>query len=141
MVTPAGEWRWELFQQYLPREVLLRIAAIKVMPQSDCRDIIGWNASTNGGFSVSSAYQIRCGHTILAVNKRHKGFTRLPILNQIPALIDKAWEVQVCRVPRRVNRAADGMAKVARFDSLECDGFEVPPAVTIALLRLDALEA
>ncbi|KAK8515106.1 hypothetical protein V6N12_001266 [Hibiscus sabdariffa] len=78
---------------------------------------------------------------VLAVNKRHKGFTRLPILNQIPALIDKAWEVQVCRVPRRVNRAADGMAKVARFDSLECDGFEVPPAVTIALLRLDALEA
>ncbi|KAK8589146.1 hypothetical protein V6N12_023550 [Hibiscus sabdariffa] len=56
-------------------------------------------------------------------------------------LIDKAWEVQVCRIPRRINRAADGMAKVARFDSLECDGFEVPPPVIVDLLRLDALEA
>ncbi|KAK8476533.1 hypothetical protein V6N11_033697, partial [Hibiscus sabdariffa] len=30
----------ELFQQYLPTSTLLRIATIKVMPQSDCCDTV-----------------------------------------------------------------------------------------------------
>ncbi|KAK9034116.1 hypothetical protein V6N11_050294 [Hibiscus sabdariffa] len=47
----------------------------------------------------------------------------------------------VCRVPRRVNRVADGLAKIARFDSLECITFEAPPDAIAALLQLDALEA
>ncbi|KAK8481404.1 hypothetical protein V6N11_014989 [Hibiscus sabdariffa] len=60
---------------------------------------------------------------------------------EVLALFDKEWEVQVCRVPRRVNRVADGLTKVARFDSLDCDIFEAPPNVIVDLLRLDALEA
>ncbi|KAK8710442.1 hypothetical protein V6N13_145765 [Hibiscus sabdariffa] len=78
---------------------------------------------------------------ITAVNKRRNGFARLSILTQVLALFDKEWEVQVCRVPRRVNRVADGLAKVTRFDSLDCDIFEAPLDAIVDLLRLDALEA
>ncbi|KAK9039751.1 hypothetical protein V6N11_014943 [Hibiscus sabdariffa] len=60
---------------------------------------------------------------------------------EVLALFDKEWEVQVCRVPRRVNRVADGLAKVTRFDSLDCDIFEAPLDAIVDLLRLDALEA
>ncbi|KAK8710488.1 hypothetical protein V6N13_145809 [Hibiscus sabdariffa] len=81
------------------------------------------------------------GAEVVDINKRRNGFTRLSILTQVLALFDKEWEVQVCRVPRRVNRVADGLTKVARFDSLDCDIFEAPPNVIVDLLRLDALEA
>ncbi|KAK9022086.1 hypothetical protein V6N11_002381 [Hibiscus sabdariffa] len=113
----------------------------------------GWFKVNTDGARNSSNGMACCGSVIrddegrwsvdavLAVNKCRKGFTRMSILNQVLDLIDKAWEVQVCRIPRRINRAADGMAKVARFDSLECDGFEVPPPVIVDLLRLDALDA
>ncbi|KAK8590039.1 hypothetical protein V6N12_024423 [Hibiscus sabdariffa] len=40
-----------------------------------------------------------------------------------------------------VNRVADGLAKVARLNSLECEYFEASPAGIDALLLLDVLEA
>ncbi|KAK8480729.1 hypothetical protein V6N12_036916 [Hibiscus sabdariffa] len=39
------------------------------------------------------------------------------------------------------NSSTDGLAKIARFDSLECITFEAPPDAIAALLQLDALEA
>ncbi|KAK8692140.1 hypothetical protein V6N13_075618 [Hibiscus sabdariffa] len=56
---------------------------------------------------------------VLAINKRRKGYTRLRILTQVLALV------------------ADELVKVARFDSLNCDVFETPPAGINHLLRLD----
>ncbi|KAK8640028.1 hypothetical protein V6N13_138393 [Hibiscus sabdariffa] len=75
------------------------------------------------------------------MHHQRKGRVRVPILTQVMALLDMAWEVQVCRIPRQVNRVADGLAKIARLDSLKCEYFEVPPAGIDALLLLDALEA
>ncbi|KAK8658727.1 hypothetical protein V6N13_036924 [Hibiscus sabdariffa] len=83
----------------------------------------------------------RNSSTVNAVKKRRNGFARIPILTQVLALLDEEWDVQVCRVPRRVNRVADGLAKIASFDSLECITFEAPPDAIAALLQLDALEA
>ncbi|KAK8597547.1 hypothetical protein V6N13_094950 [Hibiscus sabdariffa] len=60
MVNFAGEWRWEMFQQYLPASTLLRIASITVMTRGNYCDSVGWNATTDKSFSVSSAYRFRC---------------------------------------------------------------------------------
>ncbi|KAK8689077.1 hypothetical protein V6N13_087808 [Hibiscus sabdariffa] len=36
MLDSNGEWRWNLFHQYLPIWIPLRIAAVKVMSRNDC---------------------------------------------------------------------------------------------------------
>ncbi|KAK8612067.1 hypothetical protein V6N13_132100 [Hibiscus sabdariffa] len=78
---------------------------------------------------------------VFAVNSRRKGFARLPILTQVLALVDKAWEMQVCRVSRRVNWVANELAKIAKLDSLDCNYFEGSLVEIDELLLLDTLEA
>ncbi|KAK8641290.1 hypothetical protein V6N13_010705 [Hibiscus sabdariffa] len=102
----------------------------------------GWFKVNTDGARNSSNGMACCGSVIRDDEGRWRfSFAKFIGICSVLDLIDKAWEVQVCRIPRRINRAADGMAKVARFDSLECDGFEVPPPVIVDLLRLDALDA
>ncbi|KAK8505458.1 hypothetical protein V6N11_047282 [Hibiscus sabdariffa] len=100
----------------------------------------GWlKVNTDG--ARNSSTEVDSADAVNAVKKRRNGFARIPILTQVLALLDEEWDVQVCRVPRRVNRVADGLAKIASFDSLECITFEAPPDAIAALLQLDALEA
>ncbi|KAK8715735.1 hypothetical protein V6N13_043063 [Hibiscus sabdariffa] len=99
---------------------------------------LGGDLSSLAG-SVSTMFNN--ADVVRAVQHRRKGFARLLILTQVLALVDKAWEVQVCQIPRRVNRVADGLAKVARLDTLECDYFDAPPVGIEELLMLNALEA
>ncbi|KAK8615110.1 hypothetical protein V6N13_068895 [Hibiscus sabdariffa] len=65
---------------------------------------------------------------------------RLSILNQVLELIDNAWAVKVCQIPRRVNRVADRLAKLAKFDRLNCDYFVVPPTEIVDLMQIDDME-
>ncbi|KAK8998657.1 hypothetical protein V6N11_084043 [Hibiscus sabdariffa] len=90
---------------------------------------------------VGVILEVDSAYAVAAMHHQRKGRVRVPILTQVMALLDMAWEVQVCRIPRQVNRVADGLAKIARLDSLKCEYFEVPPAGIDALLLLDALEA
>ncbi|KAK8568885.1 hypothetical protein V6N13_106766 [Hibiscus sabdariffa] len=85
--------------------------------------------------------EVDSADTVLAVTNRHKGSAQLSILTQVLVLVDKVWEVQVYRVPRRVNWVADGLAKTARINSLDCDYFETPLAGIDELLLVDTLEA
>ncbi|KAK8504080.1 hypothetical protein V6N12_005621 [Hibiscus sabdariffa] len=53
----------------------------------------------------------------------------------------EAWEMQVCRVSRRVNWVANELAKIAKLDSLDCNYFEGSLVEIDELLLLDTLEA
>ncbi|KAK9028235.1 hypothetical protein V6N11_068045 [Hibiscus sabdariffa] len=53
MVDGHGQWRWDLLDQTLPCELLLRITAVKP-PLGISYDVPGWAAGTNNEFTVRS---------------------------------------------------------------------------------------
>lgn len=60
MVSHYGEeagWRWDRFQQYLPDHICLLIAAVKP-PSGASHDFPGWGPSSNGQFTLKSAYHL-----------------------------------------------------------------------------------
>ncbi|KAK8668970.1 hypothetical protein V6N13_106414 [Hibiscus sabdariffa] len=98
------------------------------------------DSDSNGRYGYM-ILEVDSAKAVPAVTNWRKGFARLSILTQVLALVDKAWEVQLCRVPRRVNRVADGLVKAVKIDCLDCDYFETPPVGINELLLIDALEA
>ncbi|KAK8991616.1 hypothetical protein V6N11_062621 [Hibiscus sabdariffa] len=151
MVNFAGEWRWEMFQQYLPASTLLRIASITVMTRGNYCDSVGWNATTDKSFSVSSAYRFRCTQGVRAVllEVDSEDVVRVvrscrgggSIFNKVLELMDREWNVEISWIPRRINRVADGLARLAKLDSLECEFFAAPPDELIDLVQTDMSEA
>ncbi|KAK9037627.1 hypothetical protein V6N11_022531 [Hibiscus sabdariffa] len=63
------------------------------------------------------------------------------IFNQVLELMDREWHVEICWIPRRINRVTDGLARLAKLDSLECEFFAAPPDELIDLVQTDMLEA
>ncbi|KAK9083367.1 hypothetical protein Scep_029838 [Stephania cephalantha] len=55
-ITSGRQWNRELFQQFLPEDGIMEIAAIKVSQPEDELDIILWCLSKTGDFTVMSAY-------------------------------------------------------------------------------------
>ncbi|XP_074301475.1 uncharacterized protein LOC141632870 [Silene latifolia] len=51
-------WRWELFAEFLPNEVLHTIASYEVLPGLENDDQCYWSASTSGFFTIKSAIKI-----------------------------------------------------------------------------------
>ncbi|KAK9020712.1 hypothetical protein V6N11_010729 [Hibiscus sabdariffa] len=85
VVSPAGEWRWNLIDGLLPAEILLRVTAIKCPLPIFSNDLVGWNATASSQFSVKSAYRIRNGivegpnEDIWKVIAQFKGTQRMQI--------------------------------------------------------------
>ncbi|KAE8707210.1 hypothetical protein F3Y22_tig00110386pilonHSYRG00026 [Hibiscus syriacus] len=63
MVGQNGEWKWENFDNQLPHEILLRIAAVKPPNISFQEDSIGWNGQPDKKFTVKAAYNTRLQET------------------------------------------------------------------------------
>ncbi|KAE8654104.1 hypothetical protein F3Y22_tig00117056pilonHSYRG00889 [Hibiscus syriacus] len=59
MATPSGDWRWQLFEQLLPHDILLRIAALKGPSNMMNQDCVGWRCNNDLSFTVKSAYAVR----------------------------------------------------------------------------------
>lgn len=49
-------WRWALLEDKLPHQVLLQLAAKRIIPQNPIPDCICWGLSPRGDFKVKSAY-------------------------------------------------------------------------------------
>ncbi|KAK5817857.1 hypothetical protein PVK06_022785 [Gossypium arboreum] len=61
MVTEEGAWNLEAFRDWLPEEIVRKIASIPPPhPQAD-PDKFFWIYTSNGGFSVKSAYRMENG--------------------------------------------------------------------------------
>ncbi|KAJ4843273.1 hypothetical protein Tsubulata_009883 [Turnera subulata] len=58
MVTASGQWDWAKFQELLPTGSLMKIAAMLTPHEGLGADRIAWAGTTNGEFSVSSAYEL-----------------------------------------------------------------------------------
>ncbi|KAE8684401.1 hypothetical protein F3Y22_tig00111131pilonHSYRG00159 [Hibiscus syriacus] len=61
MAYENGNWRWDLFQNLLWWNILLRIAALKGSKASMNRDCVGWSQGKDNEFTIKSAYTIRIG--------------------------------------------------------------------------------
>ncbi|KAK8996575.1 hypothetical protein V6N11_081844 [Hibiscus sabdariffa] len=135
IVDEHGQWRWNLFERFLPYEVLLHIAAFKP-PFGVSYDFPGWSADHHQGFSVRSAYGVRKGllygpiepvWTVIAKFKvETDSLDAYPILTEsstacggstlvpyILELLSRPWEVRMSHVKRGGNALADCMVKVA----------------------------
>ncbi|MBA0621497.1 hypothetical protein Godav_007111 [Gossypium davidsonii] len=44
MVSPCGDWNWDLFKSVLPSPVVLNISAYKPPPSHDMDDLLGWES-------------------------------------------------------------------------------------------------
>ncbi|KAK9139396.1 hypothetical protein Scep_009077 [Stephania cephalantha] len=64
-VTPEGNWEWSKFQEYLPAEILLKIASTHPPCHNLGDDGVYWRKSPSGHFSVSSAYREIMQHTTI----------------------------------------------------------------------------
>ncbi|KAK9115221.1 hypothetical protein Syun_022018 [Stephania yunnanensis] len=62
-VTTEGNWEWSKFQEYLPAEILLKIASTHPPCHNLGDDGVYWRKSPSGYFSVSSAYREILQHT------------------------------------------------------------------------------
>ncbi|KAH9724217.1 putative ribonuclease H protein [Citrus sinensis] len=57
-VDETGNWNWSLFSHLLPNNILLKIASVHPPTASHGADSFFWGASSNGTFSVKSAYEL-----------------------------------------------------------------------------------
>ncbi|KAK8579085.1 hypothetical protein V6N12_069419 [Hibiscus sabdariffa] len=64
MVDEYGQWLWGAFVDSLPSDILLRIAAAKPPVPGLVKDFPRWLSSSNGQFTVRSAYALRVGISI-----------------------------------------------------------------------------
>ena len=60
-VDGKGQWVWDRFQDTLPLEILVHIAATKTPSAYDGDDKMYWNLSTFGNFTITSAYNLVAG--------------------------------------------------------------------------------
>ncbi|KAK8658056.1 hypothetical protein V6N13_036271 [Hibiscus sabdariffa] len=58
MASPEGDWLWHKFDEVLPSDVLLRIAAVKGPTTAISDDSIVWVGASDKRFSVRSAYTV-----------------------------------------------------------------------------------
>ncbi|KAK8650282.1 hypothetical protein V6N13_139927 [Hibiscus sabdariffa] len=63
MALSNGEWKWHLFEHILPRDIVLRIAAIKGPLSMFAADSVGWKLSSSNQFSLRSAYEVHMGNS------------------------------------------------------------------------------
>ncbi|KAL9451429.1 hypothetical protein AB3S75_013068 [Citrus x aurantiifolia] len=57
-VDETGNWNWSLFSHLLPNNILLKIASVHPPKASHEVDSYFWGVSSNGIFSVKSAYEL-----------------------------------------------------------------------------------
>ncbi|KAL8166813.1 hypothetical protein V2J09_008312 [Rumex salicifolius] len=60
----GGGWRWDLLTPFLPTDILFRLAAVGVLEnesRQDVQDDLRWGLSSDGNFSVKSAYDLITG--------------------------------------------------------------------------------
>ncbi|KAK8570659.1 hypothetical protein V6N13_103063 [Hibiscus sabdariffa] len=62
LVDDTGHWKWYLFEYILPRDILLRIAAVKAPSANAPADLVGWRGGRNRDFSLKLAYLMRAGY-------------------------------------------------------------------------------
>lgn len=63
MCKDNGEWNWGMFEGKLPTSVLIQIASIHLPSGEEGVDTVYWNRSSNGDFTIRSAYQQLSGFT------------------------------------------------------------------------------
>jgi len=52
---PNSGWKWEIFFDLIPKEVLKNIVSIEVHPDDDLEDQLIWDSSGTGDFSIKYA--------------------------------------------------------------------------------------
>ncbi|KAK8680791.1 hypothetical protein V6N13_109729 [Hibiscus sabdariffa] len=72
MALADVEWKWGLFDQLLPRDVLLHIAVIKGPLLTMAEASIGWKPSPSSRFSLKSTYDVRLGDVAYIPDKLWK---------------------------------------------------------------------
>ncbi|KAJ8432430.1 hypothetical protein Cgig2_016060 [Carnegiea gigantea] len=55
---PSRGWKWELFSILLPNEVLKKIASFEVSPGTENEDLLVWDGSPNGKFTITSVMNL-----------------------------------------------------------------------------------
>ena len=64
-----GSWCWSSFEQYLPNNIILQIAALHSPSHVKGRDTIFWAHSKHGEFTTSSAYLALSGYNSAAKDR------------------------------------------------------------------------
>ncbi|KAJ8423447.1 hypothetical protein Cgig2_008936 [Carnegiea gigantea] len=59
---PSRGWKWELFSVLLPNEVLKKIASFEVSPGTENEDLLVWDGSPNGKFTITHGVSIPHGY-------------------------------------------------------------------------------
>ena len=58
VVDSNGQWVWDMFQNFLPLQILIRIAANKPPYADDGNDEMYWKLSKSGKFTIELAYKL-----------------------------------------------------------------------------------
>ncbi|KAK9047107.1 hypothetical protein V6N11_052964 [Hibiscus sabdariffa] len=58
MVDQEGQWKWHLFERFLPNDIILRIAAVKPSSSTTIAYSIAWGGSRDRRFTVKFAYSL-----------------------------------------------------------------------------------
>ncbi|KAL8159558.1 hypothetical protein V2J09_001095 [Rumex salicifolius] len=59
--TDAGHWDWNNLGRILPPSTLIKLVAIPISDDPEVADILSWQPTTNGEFSIAHAYRIVVG--------------------------------------------------------------------------------
>ena len=73
-------WKWEVLDSLLPHQVLNRIAPVLVSYDNDSNDGFNWGITSEGLFTVKSAYTIVVGNPTPPVNGLWTTIWKLKVL-------------------------------------------------------------
>ncbi|CAL1391746.1 unnamed protein product [Linum trigynum] len=127
MVGEDGGWRRELFENYLPEDVVQKILSVAVDNDSEEEDRLLWSASANGNFTTKSAFHLLSRQQPDPDETTWKIIWKLPTPERVRCFMWQAFLDKLATNALRYSR------RVA--DSPDCARCSGQPETTLHLLR------
>ncbi|KAL2898047.1 hypothetical protein RDABS01_039829, partial [Bienertia sinuspersici] len=94
-------WKWDLFGDYLPSDILKRIASHELVEDMEAGDLVYWKGSTHGKFSIKYALKIIRNEESPSSNNQWELVWRAPVQQRIRAFM---WLLMHDRLMSNANR-------------------------------------
>ncbi|XP_074298539.1 uncharacterized protein LOC141629436 [Silene latifolia] len=120
MWSESSGWNWDCFANFLPQEILQKIASISLTEDPEMEDSLYWNGTSSGKFSLKSALVFLRGHDTSSEPESIMWRTiwRIPVQQRVRMFI---WLAAHGRVMVNVNRVIRNMGDDPRCPRCEGD--------------------